>query len=67
MTLTSGMDVNLARTFLTVAEFTVEAGQRSPFVLTWYPSNQKTPPAIDPEQSLGETCTFKGSAPRLLS
>jgi GH15 family glucan-1,4-alpha-glucosidase len=42
----------------TVAEFTVEAGQRSPFVLTWYPSHQETPPAIDPEQSLGETCTF---------
>ena len=42
----------------TVAEFTVEAGQRDPFALTWYPSHQKTPPAIDPEQSLDETCTF---------
>ena len=42
----------------TVAEFTVEAGQREPFVLTWYPSHHETPPAIDPEQSLGETCTF---------
>ena len=42
----------------TVAEFTVEAGQREPFVLTWYPSHHETPPAIDPEQSLGDTCTF---------
>jgi len=42
----------------TVAEFTVAAGQREPFVLTWYPSHHETPPAIDPEQALGETCTF---------
>ena len=42
----------------TVAEFTVEAGQREPFVLTWYPSHHELPPAIDPEQVLGETCTF---------
>jgi len=42
----------------TVAEFTVEAGQREPFVLTWYPSHHELPPAIDPEQALGETCTF---------
>ncbi len=42
----------------TVAEFTVEAGQREPFVLTWYPSHHVTPPPIDAEQSLGDTCTF---------
>jgi GH15 family glucan-1,4-alpha-glucosidase len=42
----------------TVAEFTVEAGEREGFVLTWYPSHQDTPAAIDPERSLGETCTF---------
>ena len=42
----------------TVAEFTVEAGQREPFVLTWYPSHRELPPAIDAEQSLGDTCTF---------
>jgi GH15 family glucan-1,4-alpha-glucosidase len=42
----------------TVAEYTVEAGQREPFVLTWYPSHHETPPAIDPEKSLAETCTF---------
>ena len=42
----------------TVAEFTVEPGDREPFVLTWYPSHQETPAAVDPEQSLDETCTF---------
>ena len=42
----------------TVAEFTVEAGQREPFVLTWYPSHRELPHAIDAEQSLGDTCTF---------
>jgi GH15 family glucan-1,4-alpha-glucosidase len=42
----------------TVAEFTAEAGQRAPFVLTWYPSHHDLPPAIDPEQSLGDTCAF---------
>jgi GH15 family glucan-1,4-alpha-glucosidase len=42
----------------TVAEFTIEPGEREPFVLTWYPSHQETPPAVDPEQSLDETCTF---------
>src|SRR3990170_8124379 len=44
----------------TVAEFTVEAGQRAPFVLTWYPSHEGMPPAIDPERSLAETCAFWG-------
>jgi GH15 family glucan-1,4-alpha-glucosidase len=42
----------------TVAEFTIEPGERKPFVLTWYPSHQEMPPAIDPEQSLDETCSF---------
>ncbi len=42
----------------TVAEFTIETGRRKPFVLTWYPSHQETPHAIDPERSLDETCTF---------
>jgi len=44
--------------FRTVAEFTVEAGQRKPFVLIWYPSHHETPPAIDPEEALSDTCTF---------
>ena len=42
----------------TVAEFTIEQGEREPFVLTWYPSHQETPPAIEPERSLDETCIF---------
>ncbi|HEX4930110.1 MAG TPA: glycoside hydrolase family 15 protein [Gaiellaceae bacterium] len=42
----------------TVAEFTVDAGERMPIVLTWYPSHQDTPDAIDPEQALSDTCTF---------
>lgn len=42
----------------TIAEFTLEPGERAPFVLTWYPSHQEIPPAIDAEQSLDETCTF---------
>jgi GH15 family glucan-1,4-alpha-glucosidase len=56
--------------FTTVAEFTVEAGQRVPFTLTWHPSYETAPPASDPEASLRETeawwrdwsarCTYQG-------
>jgi GH15 family glucan-1,4-alpha-glucosidase len=42
----------------TVADFTVSAGERQPFVLTWYPSHHEEPDAIDPEQSLEDTCGF---------
>jgi len=42
----------------TVAEFTVAAGERAPFVLTWYPSHTAVPEPIDPERSLDETCGF---------
>ena len=31
----------------TVAEFTVAAGERVPFVLTWHPSHEPAPPAVD--------------------
>ncbi len=41
--------------FSTEAEFTVEAGQRIPFTLTWFPSWQKPPDAIDPEDALRQT------------
>ncbi len=55
----------------TVADFEVSAGQRLSFMLTWYPSNQMTPPAaIDPEEALEHTasvwrdwvrqCTYHG-------
>jgi GH15 family glucan-1,4-alpha-glucosidase len=37
------------------ARFTVTAGERVPFVLTWYPSGQKPPRRVDAEQALVET------------
>jgi GH15 family glucan-1,4-alpha-glucosidase len=39
----------------TVAEFTVAAGERIPFVLTWHPSNEELPPDIDAFRSLADT------------
>jgi GH15 family glucan-1,4-alpha-glucosidase len=54
----------------TVAEFKIAAGERKFFVLSWYPSHEKPPEAIDPEEALSETeaywtdwvshCTYKG-------
>jgi len=42
----------------TVAEFTVSAGERIPFTLTWFPSHHDAVAAIDPEQALADTCSF---------
>jgi GH15 family glucan-1,4-alpha-glucosidase len=42
----------------TVSEFTVEEGERIPFVLTWYPSHEDPPTPVDPEVALAETETF---------
>ena len=42
----------------TVGEFTVSAGDRVPFVLTWFPSHLPVPDAIDPERALTETARF---------
>ncbi len=45
----------------TVSEFTVEAGERASFVLTWFPSHHvhnDLPDPVDPEQALEETCSF---------
>ena len=39
----------------TVSEFTIEGGQRIPFVLTWFPSHEPLPREIDPEVALTET------------
>jgi GH15 family glucan-1,4-alpha-glucosidase len=39
----------------TVSEFTVAAGERIPFVLTWFPSHGAIPDAIDPEAALVDT------------
>ncbi|HWN20576.1 MAG TPA: glycoside hydrolase family 15 protein [Gaiellaceae bacterium] len=42
----------------TVAEFTVSAGERIPFTLTWFPSHHDAVAPIDPEQALADTCSF---------
>jgi GH15 family glucan-1,4-alpha-glucosidase len=42
----------------TVADFTVAAGERVPFTLTWFPSHHPVPRAIDPEHALVETESF---------
>lgn len=41
--------------FHTVADFTVSAGQRVPFTLTWFPSHLRAPPDEDPEEEIQET------------
>ena len=46
---------NRGENLRTIGEFTVRKGERVPFVLTWYPSNQRPPKAIDAEQALRET------------
>ncbi|MFJ5306325.1 glycoside hydrolase family 15 protein [Streptomyces sp. NPDC088350] len=38
--------------FGTHSEFTVEAGQKVAFVLTWHPSHEPRPPLVDPYESL---------------
>ncbi len=42
----------------TVSEFTVEAGQTVPFVLTYGPSFDPSPNAPDPQQALRDTVSF---------
>jgi len=42
----------------TVSTFTVEKGERVPFVLTWFPSHGDLPPAIDPEEAFTDTDEF---------
>ncbi len=42
----------------TVADFTVAAGERVPFVLTWFPSHQGAARPVDPERALADTCAF---------
>jgi GH15 family glucan-1,4-alpha-glucosidase len=37
------------------ARFTVAAGERVPFVATWFPSAQHPPKRVDPEKALAET------------
>jgi GH15 family glucan-1,4-alpha-glucosidase len=40
------------------AEFVVGEGDRVPFVLTWFPSHEPRPDAVDPEQALVDTETY---------
>jgi GH15 family glucan-1,4-alpha-glucosidase len=57
--------------FQTVADFTVTAGERVPFTLTWHPSHKPPPRAPDPFESLRDTaqwwrqwsdhCTYTGA------
>ena len=42
----------------TISDLTVRAGDRVPFVLTWFPSHQDRPAPIDPEQALADTVDF---------
>jgi GH15 family glucan-1,4-alpha-glucosidase len=42
----------------TISTFTVEAGERVPFVLTWFPSHGDLPPQTDPEDALTGTDEF---------
>jgi GH15 family glucan-1,4-alpha-glucosidase len=58
------------RDFTTVADFTVAAGERIPFTLTWHPSYDPLPEAADPLREVEETaaswrrwsdrCTYRG-------
>jgi GH15 family glucan-1,4-alpha-glucosidase len=42
----------------TVSEFTLEEGQRVPFVLTWFPSHEQRPDEVDAEEALADTEAF---------
>jgi GH15 family glucan-1,4-alpha-glucosidase len=54
----------------TLAEFTIEEGQRVPFLLAWFPSHQQPPTPIDPLVAIDDTrkwweewcaqCTYDG-------
>jgi GH15 family glucan-1,4-alpha-glucosidase len=42
----------------TISDFTVREGERVPFVLTWYPSNEYPPEPVDAEAALEDTCRY---------
>ena len=42
----------------TVSDFTVRAGDRVPFVLTWNPSHEPPPKAVNAEDALRDTLSF---------
>ncbi|CAN5549008.1 glycoside hydrolase family 15 protein [soil metagenome] len=45
----------LGENMTTVSEFEVNVGDRVPFVLTWFPSHEPVPHAVDAESLLNET------------
>ena len=63
---TAGPDALVFRTpahtrgedFRTHSEVTVGPGDRVPFVLTWYPSHEPIPDAIDPDTALQDTLVY---------
>ena len=46
------------RDWSTVSEFTVRAGDRVPFVLTWTPGHHPAPTPVDAEAALADTIAF---------
>jgi len=46
------------RNFHTVGEFAVSKGDRVPFTLSWFPSNEPPPAEIDPEEALRDTESY---------
>jgi len=61
---------NRGENMRTLGDFTVREGDRVPFTLTWYPSNEDPPDRIDPEAAFQDTvdywedwadrCAYKG-------
>ncbi len=46
------------RDLRTYASFSVAEGDRVPFVLTWFPSNERQPEAVDAEEALENTVSY---------
>jgi GH15 family glucan-1,4-alpha-glucosidase len=46
------------RDLRTHASFTVAEGERVPFVLTWFPSNERLPTPVDPDAALGDAESY---------
>jgi GH15 family glucan-1,4-alpha-glucosidase len=46
------------RDLRTFASFSVSQGERVPFVLTWFPSNEPVPDAVDADAALEQTVAF---------
>jgi GH15 family glucan-1,4-alpha-glucosidase len=46
------------RNLRTYADFKIREGERIPFVLTWFPSNEDLPAPVDPEQALEDTVEY---------